>query len=224
MTTVSDPINSLASQAVATSANKASTRNALDQNSFLKLMITQFKNQDPTKPQDPTAFLGQLAQFSTVSGIQEMQSSISTLSSALLSQSVLGGASLVGRDVLAPASTIAMNANEGVFGALEVPEGASSVDMVIKDNVGQTIRHYNMPVSAGLTNFGWDGMTDMGTAASSGHYNVSATANVGGKSQSVPVLLDSQVTSVTIDPTSNNLMLNTKGLGAVSLSNVRRVM
>jgi flagellar basal-body rod modification protein FlgD len=224
MTTVSDPINSLASPATTAAVTNASTRNTLDQKTFLKLMITQFKNQDPTKPQDPTAFLGQLAQFSTVSGIQDMQASISTLSSALLSQSVLGGASLVGRDVLAPASSIAMNANEGVYGALDVPEGASNIDMVIKDSVGQTIRHYSVPASAGLTNFAWDGVGDGGTAAASGRYSISATANIGGKSQSVPVLLDSQVTSVTIDPKSNGLMLNTSGLGSISLNSVRRVM
>jgi flagellar basal-body rod modification protein FlgD len=224
MTTVSDPLNSLASPATTAAVTKAASNTTLDQKSFLQLMIAQFKNQDPTKPQDPTAFLGQLAQFSTVSGIQDMQTSLSTLSDSLRSQSVLSGASLVGRDVLTPASTIGMAANEGVYGALDVPDGATSVDMVIKDNAGQTIRHYSMPASAGMSNFAWDGATDNGGAAPTGIYSVSATTNIGGKSQSVPVLLDSQVTSVTIDPQSNNLVLNTRGLGSVPLSGVRRVM
>ena len=62
-------------------------------------MIAQLKNQDPFKPMDPAQFLGQLAQFGTVTGIQDMQGSFSTLSDSLRSAQVLGGTALVGRTV-----------------------------------------------------------------------------------------------------------------------------
>src|SRR5262249_11048390 len=95
------------SSALASSSSSSSSGSTqtLGQNEFLKLMMAQLKNQDPTKPLDPTQFVGQLAQFSTVTGIQNMQSSIDTLVSSMRSTQALNGASLVGHNVLAPATT-----------------------------------------------------------------------------------------------------------------------
>ena len=72
---------------------------------FITLMLAQIKNQDPLKPLEPAEFLGQLAQFSTVTGIQEMGSSVSDLVGSMRSSQALSGANLVGRDVLAPGDT-----------------------------------------------------------------------------------------------------------------------
>src|SRR5215831_6213537 len=104
VTSVNDPIAALAAQSKA-AASSANSSDKLDQKSFLQLMIAQFKNQDPTKPQDPSQFLGQLAQFSTVSGIQDMENSLGALSSSLRSTNVLNGATLVGHQILAPHDT-----------------------------------------------------------------------------------------------------------------------
>ena len=221
---ISDSISALASQAGSIGTTNTKAKDQLDQKSFLRLMIAQFQNQDPTKPKDPSEFLSQLAQFSTVSGIQDMQTSIGALSESLRSQNVLGGAVLVGRDILAPSSDIAVAANEAVYGALDVPEGATSVEIVVKDSVGQTVRRITAPVSQGTVDFAWDGVTDRGTQADAGRYSFSATTSIGGKSESVPVLLNTRVDSVTIDPTTQGLVLNTRGLGSISLGDVRRVM
>ena len=220
---VSDPINALASQSnVASSALKA--RDKLDQNSFLKLMITQFRNQDPTKPQDPTAFLGQLAQFSTVSGIQDMQTSLSTLSDSLRSTQMLDGTVMVGHQVLARSDTNIYTAGGIMNGALDVPAGATSVQVSVKDSAGQLVRSMTVPAQQGLMDFAWDGVTDRGSQAATGRYSVSAVANVNGSSASVPVLMSSRVDSVTIDPKSNQLTLNTSSIGSISLGDVRRLM
>ena len=217
-----DSINALASQNVASSAAKA--RDRLDQRSFLQLMIAQFKNQDPTKPQDPAQFLGQLAQFSTVSGIQDMQGSISSLSESLRSSNVLSGAILVGHSVLAPNDAISRVATETVHGAVDVPAGAANVQITVKDASGQVVRRFDVPATDGLADFSWDGVTDRGEAAAAGKYSFTAEARVLGQNQSLPVLLTTKVDSVTIDPATNNLVLNTRGLGPVQLSSVRRVM
>ena len=86
-------------------AVEAKTANTLDINDFLTLMTAQLNNQDPLKPLDSTAFVAQLAQFGTVSGIQSMQNSLATLSDSLRSSQALSGATLVGHHILAPAST-----------------------------------------------------------------------------------------------------------------------
>jgi flagellar basal-body rod modification protein FlgD len=220
---LTDSISAFATQANAASG-ASKPRDRLDQNSFLKLMIAQFRNQDPTKPKDPSEFLGQLAQFSTVSGIQEMQGSLSTLSEALRSSQVLDGAVLVGRQILAPHDGVQYSGAGAVSGAFDAPQGATTIELSIKDAAGQLVRRMTVPAQNGMVEFSWDGISERGTAVAAGQYSISAVANLGGTNESLPVMLSSRVDSVTIDPTTNQLTLNTATLGPISLSNVRRVM
>src|SRR5215470_13973527 len=100
MTTAVNPydfLNGTAASSAASTTQDAKSNQQLGQNQFLTLMLAQLKNQDPMKPQDPTQFLSQLAQFSTVTGIQNMQGSVEALAQSLRSTQVLNGTSLVGR-------------------------------------------------------------------------------------------------------------------------------
>jgi flagellar basal-body rod modification protein FlgD len=221
---IADPISALAAQSSAANAANAKPKDQLGQDSFLRLMIAQFQNQDPTKPKDPSEFLGQLAQFSTVSGIQDMQTSLSTLADSLRSAQVLDGSALVGRQILTAQDTINYAGTGLVTGAVDVPEGAATVDFTIKDSVGQLIRKVTVPATQGTMDFAWDGLNERGEQVDAGKYTLSAGANVGGANESLPVLLNSRVSSVTIDPASHQLTLNTSNLGPITLSNVRRVM
>src|SRR6187455_1211563 len=75
--------------------NKQKTE--LNQEDFLALMVAQLKNQDPFKPLDPSQYVGQLAQFSSVSGLADINKNISALTSSLRGNQVLDGAALIGR-------------------------------------------------------------------------------------------------------------------------------
>jgi flagellar basal-body rod modification protein FlgD len=198
-------------------------KDQLGQAQFMQLMIAQLRNQDPTQPMDPADFLGQLAQFGTVSGIQGMQDSISTLSDSLRSSQVLGGTSLVGHYVLADASEGSIGATGDIAGTTTIPEGASAASLVITDSSGQLIRR--MPISSqqGEAQFLWDGTTDLGTRAPAGNYTISAIAKVGGTDEQLATQLVGHVGSVTIDPNNYSLTLNTD-LGPIALGRVRRVM
>lgn len=219
MTTISDTLNSTGTS---TSTSKSSIA-SLGINDFITLMTTQLKYQDPTKPQDSTAFVAQLAQFSTVSGVQEMNTSMTTLVDQLKSSAALNATSLVGHDVLVAADTTSLTAGETVNGAVEAPSGASSLMITVSDQSGQLVRQFSAPVESGLSKFTWDGLDDSGKAAASGEYTFKAIGNVGGKSVSGSTLLSSNVSSVTIDTSTNTLVLNTSGLGAVQLADVRQV-
>jgi flagellar basal-body rod modification protein FlgD len=214
-----NPLAGTSSGAMATVAEK----DKLGQAQFMQLMIAQLRNQDPTKPMDPSEFLGQLAQFGTVSGIQDMQTSLSTLSDALRSSQVLGGTNLVGRDVLATADTAALGATGDVQGAVTIPEGTNAALLVVTDASGQLIRKMPLSTQEGEAAFTWDGTTDLGTRAPAGNYTLTALANVGGADEQLETQLSSRVGSVTIDPANNSLTLNTS-LGPIPLSHVRRVM
>jgi flagellar basal-body rod modification protein FlgD len=218
------PINAIGSSAGQSSGlASVAEKDQLGQAQFMQLMIAQLRNQDPTKPMDPSEFLGQLAQFGTVSGIQDMQNSLSTLSDALRSQQVLGGTSLVGHHVLAASETASLAEGGIVEGAVNIPEGTSTATLVVTDASGQLVRRMPLSAQQGENGFRWDGLTDQGQSAPAGTYTMKAIANIGGLESQVETQIASRVGSVTLDPNNYTLTLNTD-LGPIPLSRVRRVM
>jgi len=213
-----DAINGLGGSATSTTR-----RNELGQDAFLQLMVAQMKNQDPTKPADPTEFLGQLAQFSSVTGIQQMRDSIASLSDALRSSQVLGGTSLVGHAVLAESDKAALGAEGEIYGATTIPAGASEAAILVTDSSGQQIARIPLPTTEGEAEFVWDGTNGLGERVPPGEYKFTAIANLGGSNEQLKTQLASYVNSVSIDPNNYQLTLNTD-LGPISLSAVRRVL
>ena len=139
---------------VGASAGKAK-KSDLGQDTFLKLMVAQMRNQDPFKASDPGQFLSQLAQFSTSTGIANMQNSIKSLSDSLLSQQSLAGASLVGHSVLAPATASSLGLSGGIRGAVEAPEGTTRIDVEVRDSAGALVHRMQIAPQSGLTTFTW---------------------------------------------------------------------
>ena len=193
----------------------------LGQNQFLTLMLAQLRNQDPMKPADPTQFLSQLAQFSQVTSTQNVEARITELTDSLRSTQVLNGTNLVGHDILARTDTATFTTGTTLRGAVEMPEGASSAQVEVRDSAGQLIRRFVIPATQGTNEFSWDGYASDGTQALSGTYEIKITAGISGKNVSLDPMLYSRVSSVTMD--SSGLVLNT-GVGAVELDDVQRVM
>ena len=171
--------------AAARAANAANAKkNELNQEDFLTLMITQLKNQDPFKPLDPTEYVGQLAQFSQVSGLTDMNKNITALTDSLRGNQVLDGAAMIGRTVIAPGDTIylppaAADTPRGPQGLIEVPAGASSVQLVVKDSTGAQVNDRCARHPPGAQAFTWDGTTSTGAAAPAGAYKIEVVAKVG---------------------------------------------
>ncbi|HKK14555.1 MAG TPA: flagellar hook assembly protein FlgD [Gammaproteobacteria bacterium] len=197
----------------------------LGQKDFLKLMLTQLKEQNPTKPLDANQMISQMAQFSQVSGLQNLQKSVGDLSSSLYSNQALQGANLVGHKVLAPTGTAQLaTAGGSVSGAVDLPAAASNVTLKVYDQSGQLVRSIPMgDHAAGNVDFKWDGMTSKGQAAPAGTYMVTAQATYNGKEQAVDTMTASTVQSVTLDK-SGALTLNLAGAGSVDFSKVRQIM
>ena len=215
-----------AAAAAASQANSSGGGSGLppiSQSDFLQLITAQLQNQDPTQPADPNQMLNELASLSEVSGMNNMNSSIGSLSSSMQSAQLLNGTTLIGHGVLASASTAALTAAGKVTGAVQAPTGAGSVTIQVNDASGQLVRTFQVtPQSSGLTNFSWDGTTNSGAAAPAGTYTFSASAVSGGTQASVSTYLQSTVNSVTIDPSTQTLSLNTNS-GTLSLSDVVQV-
>lgn len=211
-----------AAQNAAGPGKKSANNLGIDE--FLTLMTTQLKNQDPMKPLEGTEFVAQLAQFGTVSGVQAMQTSMEALAASLRSTQALNGATLVGRDILAPVESVNLTEGVPVGGELDVPAGTASLQVRITDSSGAVVREMNVTPTAGANAFTWDGLRTDGTKAPSGSYDIEAIATTGASSESLTVLMAGRVSSVSIDSTGASLTLNTSALGAVSIADVRRVM
>jgi len=208
------------SSSAATAAGAVPANMLINQSQFLQLISTQMQNQDPLNPTDPTQFLAQIEGLSEVSSLQSLQTSISGLASGLQGAQMLNGTSLLGHSVLAPGSTATLAAGGSVSGAVSAPAGASGLTVSVTDSSGALVDAFSVaPQSSGYTNFTWNGTTAAGTAAAAGQYTLSVSASVGGSSQAVNPLIYSQVQSVTLDPSTQALDLNTVN-GTIPLSSV----
>jgi flagellar basal-body rod modification protein FlgD len=197
----------------------------LDQNQFLTLMLAQLKAQDPTKPVDSTAFLGQLAQISQVQGLSQLNDSFNTLSGSISSNQALQASSLLGRNALVASSSIALGSSGAITGAVDLPQSSGNVMVSITDAAGTVVQQIKLGAqSEGLANFTWDGRMADGSRAPAGAYKVNALyAGVGNQATAAPTLINSTVLSVTMGAGQNGLTLNLSGVGDVAFSNVRQI-
>ncbi len=189
----------------------------INQTDFLKLITTQLTDQNPLSPADPTQFVSQLEGMSEVSSMQTMQNS-------LQSSALMNGSSLIGKSVLAPASSATLASGGSISGAVNAPAGTSNLSVTILDSTGTPVTTFKVtPAASGMTNFSWNGKTAAGAAVPAGNYTVSVNATVGGKTQPVSPLVVTKVDSVLVDPSTQAISLDTDS-GTVPLSSVVSVM
>ncbi len=204
---------------------KPSQATRLGQEDFFRLLITQLRNQDPFKPLASGEFLSQIAQFSTVAGVQDLQQSFEQLAGSLYSSQALQASALVGRTVYLPGSDIALDASGGgVSAQVELGSSTGGLTVGIYDGTGSLVRRLVLgPQPAGPVAFHWDGMTEAGTPAAPGVYRIKAEAMVDGKNVAVDTLVAARVESVTLGRAGQGITLNLSGLGAVDFAQVRRI-
>ncbi len=220
---MTNPINNLDTSQMFAPPPQRKAPDELGQEDFLKLMVTQFRNQDPFEPMDNGQFLGQLAQFSTVSGIDSLNSGFSGLAGALQDEQALQAANLVGRTVVAETGTAYYNGSS-VSGALDLRSSASAVEIDITDATGQLVQRIQLGEQpAGNVPFAWDGRTAEGRAADPGQYNLTARVIRGQNIESVPTLIESRVDSVTLGRNGAGMTLNLAGGGSLALSQIYRI-
>lgn len=207
------------------SRGEAKKSKELGQETFLELMVAQLENQDPLKPMESGDFLGQLAQFATVNGISELQSTMTNLAASLQSNQALQASTLVGRQVLIPANGAPLTSGGSVSGAIELTENVSQLNVVIEDASGQLVRRLSLGgQQAGLIPFTWDGINEAGGRAAPTVYRVRAEGVVDGESQAFENFVRAQVESVTLTKDGSSPQLNLMGMGSMSLEQVRQVM
>src|SRR5574340_1776139 len=118
---------SLNASSSATSATNASSV-ASTQDRFLKLLVTQMKNQDPLNPMDNAQVTSQMAQLSTVTGIDKLNVTLQALSNSMTSHLSLQAATIIGHGVLVPGSGVDLSGGIG-YGGIDLAQSVDKVDI-----------------------------------------------------------------------------------------------
>lgn len=194
--------------------------NDLGKNEFLELLVAQLNNQNPLEPQENGEFIGQLAQFSTVEGVEKLNSSMETILSGYQSSQALQASSLVGRKVIVPTERAVVDTAETFKASMVLPASSSNVYVNVYDATGAVVNRISMgPQEAGNISFMWDGKDASGNTMPPGTYRFEAQATYDGETKALYTMLPANVDSVTLG--GNELMLNLAGLGSVPLSHVQ---
>ncbi|MCE4361084.1 flagellar hook capping FlgD N-terminal domain-containing protein [Xanthomonas hortorum] len=222
MSTIGSDLYASLGLSTSSAASTKKKEESLGQADFLKLMTEQLQHQDPLKPMENSAFLGQLAQFSTVQGIGDLNTKVSNFSASQSSDQVLKGAALVGHNVLVPSAQVSIDATNSAKGVVAAT-AAGTVNFEITDANGTFVKQLSVPSSAaGEVSFAWDGTDANGNRMAAGKYGVTATqTDTAGAKSKLATYVDAPVDSVTIG--SDGLYLNLTGLGTSPLANVLRV-
>ena len=198
--------------------------NQMQMTDFLNLMVTELNYQDPFKPMDNTEMATQISQFATVSGINDLNDSFSSLAGSLLSNQALQATNLVGRDVLVPSDIGYYTTGSTMDGVINLDESANDVMVRVYDASGALVRELDLGTcAAGENAFSWDGLSDSGTYAPTGYYKVTTQATVNDETVVPSTLLKARVNSVSIGSSGQDLVLNLDGLGAVSFNDVAEI-
>lgn len=228
--TVTTPIDQLG---ITTKNPTVKKSNELGQDAFLQLMITQMKNQDPLAPQSNSEFVAQLAQFSSVQGLEKLNTSFNSFSSGFQSNQALQASSLVGRSVSVESNSSILTEDGIISGSVTLPAATSDLKINIYEASGALAAQVPVGLAeAGDVNFRFDGhnmevngelldWTSGEKAIAPGAYTFAVTATQDGKPQQLTTNLSANVNSVTIG-TDGKVVLNLAGHGATDMSKVKQ--
>ena len=203
-------------------STQAGGKEELGKNEFLELLVAQLNNQNPLEPQSNGEFIAQLAQFSTVEGVEKLNSSVESIMSGFQSSQALQASSLVGRKVIIPSEKAVVDTSETFKASLVLPQSSSNVFVNVYAADGSLATRINMGAQeAGQVSFMWDGKNSDGETMPPGTYKFEAQASIDGENKGLYTLLPANVDSVTLGQGNGELLLNLAGLGSVPLSQVQ---
>ncbi len=201
----------------------ASNKNVVEdpQDRFLKLLVTQMQNQDPLNPLDNAEVTSQLAQISTVTGIDKLNDTLKLMVSDLDAMRSLEATSMIGHGVLIPGSAMKLEDN-AAFAGIELSQPVDELVISIQDSSGIAIRNIELGAqSEGINTFVWDGVSDSGTVAANGNYSFTVSAKQGDKDISATTLSLTTVNSVS--PDEKGAILDVGEFGFVGMSDIKQI-
>jgi len=205
-----------------TASSAGSAAVSSTESTFLKLLVTQMQNQDPMNPMDNAQVTSQMAQLSTVSGINQLNSTLQALSGSITTSQSMQAASMIGHGVLTPGNTLDL-ASGNAIGGVNLSQSASNVQVAITDAAGNAVTTLQLgAMAAGVQGWQWNGNNSAGVAVPNGTYNFAVTATQGGNNVTSTALAYGVVNGVT--PGSSGASLNVGANGLVPVSQVQQIL
>ncbi len=204
-----------------TAAESENTADEL-QNRFLKLLVAQLKNQDPNNPLDNAQVTSQMAQLSTVTGIQGLNDTFKSMEAMMTASQTMQASSLVGKQVMVSGNTVTLADGQPSRLAFDLGGNADMVYVEVKSKSGEVMDTIDMGrQSTGLKTLEWDGKGSNGQALPQGDYTYTVNATAAGKA--VPVTSYSIASVMSVAQGTTGASLQTQSMGDVRFTDVKRV-
>ena len=199
----------------------AQSKDGLGQQDFLTLMTTQLKNQDPFKPMENGDFLAQMAQFSAVSGIENVNETLGSINEGLRSFRIATASNLLGEQVLVPGDIARPDEAGVVHGVVELPEASDQVTVAFSDAKTGEVLHSETygRQDAGMMGFEWNTGSNAARADEVG-IRVAVMASSNGATKNVGPSVFAKVLSVHSAPSGNDVTYNVEDYGDISSSKI----
>jgi flagellar basal-body rod modification protein FlgD len=190
---------------------------ALGQQDFLTLLTTQLRNQDPLKPMENGEFLGQMAQFSTVSGIDRVNETLGSLGAGMRDMRIAMVSNLLGHSVLVPGTVTRPDSDGAIRGAIDLPEAVDAVQITWTDARSGAILHSSAlgAQRPGLVGFEW---TDVPPELVAGRtpVRVSVSAVRGTDTEPLDPMVYARVLSGRAGAATDDVTLQVEDFGALN--------
>lgn len=219
-TNQSSVISALNSSTSSSSTSSATSSEDI-QNRFLTMLVAQLKNQDPMNPLDNSELTSQLSQMSTVQGIEQLNTTLSSLVNSLADTQSMQAASLIGNSVLVPGKNLTLT-DGAAYGGINLASAADAVTVSIYDASGNLAQTLSLgAVDAGSTLFSWDGKTSAGTTATDGSYTFKVAATKGTTSVTSEAMQIGTVSALV--RSTSGFQLDLGSLGTFDFADVEQV-
>ena len=172
-------VSSLLGTSSSTSSTTSSTSstNSLGQDAFLQLLVTQLQYQDPLDPMDDKEFVAELAQFSSLEQLTEINTGIDNLASIGETQQLMGAVNFIGKKIEATGTAVGLSDGTATPVTFTLSDDAETCLVNVMDSSGTTVRTVDLgATSAGEIEFTWDGKDYDGNVMEDGQYQVAMTA------------------------------------------------
>ncbi len=189
---------------------------------FLKLLVAQLENQDPMNPEDATEFTAQLAEFSSLEQLYNLNDSMAALTEGQKQSDRIATLDLIGKEIVYADAGFDFN-GESVNIGYQLDGTASSINMSIVDEYGSTVATFKpTDLQKGNHFIDWDGLDSDGNVVPEGHYKIVLQATAAGEDSSVAIspLVQSEVTGVDFSNETGDASIQTMAGAQITTNSI----